>query len=256
MCCQMTAALDRNTLGHLMSKGRGSRINQPARAYNKMKFLGPPSSGSIAGTTSSHNRAGQYTRNRRTPVNPVGTGRRAIARANFSAAAKYYASLTSPQQAAWTTYGINYPTVDSLGQSIKLTGHQIQISINSQLLNVGAPLSIVPPLSNAVAAPVIAAASFVHSTGILTLTLTPSGTASDYIAIAFSKPRSSGTSFNNVWWQQLVVPGNSTGAATYGSAYVLQFGTPGVGQRVFYRLTPINQYGVAGTPVIGFITVT
>jgi hypothetical protein len=221
-----------------------------------MKFLGVPSSGSIAGTTSSHNRAGQYTRNRRTPVNPVGTGRRATVRAAFSAASKGYAALTAAQQAAWLSYALNYPIVDALGQSIKLTGHQMYISINAQLANCGGAVSLTPPVSNAVTAVGVTLISFVHSTGVLTVTLNAAGVAADYICLAFSKPRSSGTGFNGVFWQQLVVPGNSAGAATYGTAYVAQFGTPLAGQRVFYKFTPVNQYGVAGTPVIGFVAVT
>jgi len=221
-----------------------------------MKFLGVPSSGSVAGTTSSHNRAGQYTRNRRTPVNPIGTGRRATVRANFSAASKGYAALTAAQQAAWAAYALNYPIVDSLGQSIKLTGHQMYISCNSQLANCGQSAEVAPPISNAVTAPVVSVATFVHSTGVMTITLAGTGPSTDFICLAFSKPRSSGTGFNGVWWQQLVVPGTSVGAATYGAAYIAQFGSPAVGQRIFYRFTPVNQYGVAGTPVISFITVT
>ena len=220
-----------------------------------MKFLGPPSSGSIAGTTSSHNRGGQYTRNRRKPVNIVGTGRRAIVRGNFSTAAKAYAALTAAQQAAWLAYALNYPVVDALGQSIKLTGQQMYVAINAQLLNVGSVQSQVPPISNAVAQVLVTAASMTHL-GVMTITLGATGPATDYICLSFSKPRSSGTGFCKTFWQQLVVPGNAAGAATYGAAYVAQFGLPAVGQRIFYRFTPVNQYGVAGTPVIAYITVS
>lgn len=221
-----------------------------------MKFLGVPSSGSIAGTTSSHNRAGQYTRNRRTPVNSPGTGRKAVVRGNFSQASKGYAALTAAQQAEWTSYALNYPVVDALGQSIKLSGHQMYISIASQCLNVGAAVPTDPPLSNAVVSPVVTASSFVKSTGVLSMTLAGTAPATDWICIAFSKGRSSGTSFNKTFWQELVVAGTATTEATLGTAYIRQFGQPQVGQRVFYRLTPVNQYGVAGAPVIGYITVT
>ena len=220
-----------------------------------MKFLGPPSSGSIAGTTSSHNRAGQYTRNRRTPVNPVGTGRRATIRAYFGAASVAWSALTGAQQAAWTGYANGHPIVDALGQSITLTGHQMFVSINSNLQNCGAAISSVPPVSSTVAPPAFSVFTITHL-GVITLTLTPSGTATDFILIAFSAPQSSGVSFNKTFWQLTHVPGNSVGGATYGTGYVAQFGLPAIGQRVFYKLTPVNQYGVQGTPVIGYITVT
>lgn len=220
-----------------------------------MKYLGSPSSGSIAGTTYSHNRAGQYTRNRRTPTNPVGTGRRATVRANFGSAAKGYAALTGAQQAAWSAYALGYPYIDSLGQSIKLTGQQMYVAIASSLLNVGQAVTVVPPVSNANHPPVVTAASMTHL-GVMTITLDGTGPATDFICLAFSKPMSSGRSFNSVFWQQLVVPASSVGAATYGTAYVAQFGLPAIGQRIFYRFTPVNQYGVGGTPVIAYITVT
>lgn len=214
-----------------------------------MKFLGPPSSGSIAGTTHSHGRAGQYTRNRRSPVQPVGTGRRAFIRASFGAASVGWSGITDAQRAAWNSYADAYPYVDSLGQSIKLTGHQMYVAIGTQLLNVGSALPTVPPVSNVVAAPVVSVFTVTHL-GVITVTLTPSGGASDFICIAFAKPVSAGVSFQKTFWQQLHVAGNSTGAATYGTAYVAQFGTIPTGSKVFMKLTPVNQYGVAGVPLI------
>ena len=220
-----------------------------------MKQLNVPQSGSLGAQTASHNRAGQYLRARRSPVQPVGTGRRAVARANFGSASNAYGALTAAQQAAWAAYADSHPVTDSLGQSIKLTGHQMFVAINAQLLNVGSAIATVPPISSTVAAPVLTVSTLTHL-GILTLTLTPSGMASDHILVAFSKPQSSGTSFCKTFWQQTVIAGNSTGAATYGTAYVAQFGLPPAGSRVFYKLTPVNQYGVAGVPVSGFMIVS
>src|SRR6516162_7143681 len=105
-----------------------------------MKFLGVPSSGSIAGTVFSHNRAGQYQRNRRAPVQPVGTGRRAFVRANFSAASTAWAALTAANQAAWIAFANSHPITDSLGQSITLTGQQMYVAVGAQLLNCGQTL--------------------------------------------------------------------------------------------------------------------
>lgn len=220
-----------------------------------MKFLGVPSSGSIAGTTSSHNRAGQYTRNRRVPVQPVGTGRRGVIRTAFGTSAKGYAALTAAQQSAWAAYAESYPVTDRLGQSIKLTAQNMYISIGTQLINCGQPLPTDPPSSNAVSAIGLTALTL-DSSGTMVITLDGSGSADDFITIAFSSPRSSGVSFCKTFWQQTVVAANATTVATPGVAYTAQFGTAFAGQRVFYKFTPVNQYGVTGTPLIGFITVT
>lgn len=214
-----------------------------------MKFLGPPSSGSIAGTTSSHNRSGQYTRNRRSPVQPVGTGRRAAQRAAFGSASSAWASLSGANQASWIAFAAGHPVTDSLGQSITLTGHNMFVSCASQLLNCGQSLPTVPPVSTATATPVVTAFTVTHL-GVITVTLDGSGSADDFILLSFAAPVSAGVTFQKTFWQQTVLPGNSVGAATYGTGYVAQFGTIPAGTKVFVKLTPVNQYGFTGVPVI------
>lgn len=220
-----------------------------------MKVLTIPQSGSIAGTTASHNRAGQYLRNRRTPVNTVGTGRRAAIRTAFGSAAKGYAGLTGAQQAAWSAYAAMYPITDALGSSIILTGQQMYVAINTQLLNCGQAQSTTPPLSNVVASAGVPTLTVV-SAGAITLTPTGLGGASDFALYAFSAPQSSGTSFCKTFWQAGKAAGNSTTAIVATAAYHAQFGTPAVGNRVFYKVTPVNQYGVTGTPYISYATTT
>ena len=222
------------------------------RGFNKkgkMKYLGAPQSGSQANTTASHNRAGQYYRNRRSPVQPVGTGRRAFIRASFSAASTAWSGLSGANQAAWNSFAAGHPITDSLGQSITLTGHQMFVSVATQLLNCGQALPTIPPVSTVVAAPIISVFTVTHA-GVITLTLAPSGGASDFILVAFAAPVSAGVTFQKTFWQQTHVPGNSVGGATYGTAYVVQFGTIPVGSKVFVKLTPVNQYGWTGTPII------
>lgn len=220
-----------------------------------MKFLGNPSSGSQAGTTFSHNRAGQYTRSRRTPVNAPGTGRKGIVKAAFGAASSAWAALTSAVQASWTAYANSYPITDALGQSITLTGHQMFTAVNAMLQNCGAAISSTPPVSQTVGSP--GAVTFTAvSAGAITVTPTGTGAAGDFMLISFSAPLSSGVSFNATWWQATHVAGNSSAAYVATTAYHAQFGIPAVGRRIFAKVTPVNQYGVKGTPVIVLATVS
>ncbi len=220
-----------------------------------MKYLGSPQSGSQADTTASHNRAGQYFRSRRSPVQPVGTGRRATVKANFGSASSAWAALASAAQASWNAYAAGHPVTDALGQSITLTGHQMFVGIAAQLLNVGEDIPTVVPASSATTAPVCTAFT-VTALGVVTVTLDGSGSATDFILISFSAPVSSGVTFQKTFWQQTVVPASSVGGATYGAAYVTQFGTIPAGTKVFLQLTPVNQYGVKGTPVQMVATAT
>ena len=98
------------------------------------KILSQPTSGSIAGTTYSHNRAGQYMRSRRKPVQPVGTGRRGVIKAAFGAASTAWSSIAGAVQQQWNSYAAMHPYVDSPRQAIKLTGHQMYVAINTELL--------------------------------------------------------------------------------------------------------------------------
>jgi hypothetical protein len=123
------------------------------------------------------------------------------------------------------------------------------VAVATSLQNVGQALPTIPPVSSATAAPICTVFTVTHL-GVITITLTASGGAADFILISFSAPVSAGVTFQKTFWQETHIPGNSVGGATYGTAYVVQFGTIPVGSKVFLKLTPVNQYGVTGTPII------
>jgi hypothetical protein len=219
------------------------------------KILAQPTSGSLAGTTYSHNRAGQYMRNRRTPVQPVGTGRRGVIRAAFGAASSAWAALAPEVQNAWTAYAAQHPVTDALGQSIKLTGHQMFVAINTQLINCGEAVSAVIPADSSVFAAILTSFTAVHA-GAITLTPGGGGSVDDYLLVSLSAPQSGGVTSCKAFWQCQHVAGNSVTAIVLSTAYKAQFGDVVAGSRIFYKLTPVNKYGVTGTPNAGFISVT
>jgi hypothetical protein len=139
--------------------------------------------------------------------------------------------------------------VDSLGQSIKLTGHQMYVAINTQLQNCGQAQVATVPVSSDTVAPVVTAYTAVAATGVVTITMTVSGTAADFILVAFARPQPPGRTQVTAYWQADVLAGDSTGNATEGTKVVAQFGTLTAGWKLFLRLTPVNQYGVTGVPL-------
>lgn len=219
-----------------------------------MKILDIPRSGSYAGVTSSHNRAGQYVRNRRTPTNAP-TARRTLIRTAFGAAASGYAALTPTQQASWIAAAAGHPITDTLGQSITLTGQQLYVSIQTALANVGATATTSPPSTFAVFSASGSTGTFSVATG-LSLTLSGHGASTDFLNVAFSKPQSAGVSFNKTYSQQQHTAGNSTTLTLTTAAYGALFGTPAVGQKVFVKLTPVSSLGVTGVPLVLPIVVT
>lgn len=87
-------------------------------------------SGSIGGTTWSHNRFGAYKRNRTVPVNPntdIQVQTRNILK---SLAIGWETFLTQAERDAWKVYADNVPWVNRLGQSVFLTGSNMFIRTN------------------------------------------------------------------------------------------------------------------------------
>jgi hypothetical protein len=220
-----------------------------------MKYLDVPQSGSLAGRTYSHNRAGQYVRNRRAPVQPVGNGRRSFIRAAFGSQASGFAALTVAQQAAWASAAASHPVTDSLGQAIFLTAQQLFVSVNTALLNAGAAVVTAPPGTFAVFSE--GAFTFTAvSAGAITVTLAGAGAVGDFSLIAFSQPLPGGRTFWKTFNQFTHQAGNSVVPYVATTPYHNQFGVPPVGTRIFCKVTPVSSLGVTGTPVIQFATVT
>src|ERR1700677_622431 len=212
-----------------------------------MKVLTVPSSGSQAGTTASHNRCGQYTRNRRAPVQPIGNGRRAVIRAAFGASSNGFSALSNAQIAAWNGYASAHPITDSLGQSVTLTGHMMFVSINTQLQNVGQAINPTPPVS-ATVSPLVVGQSYIENAA-RAIQLVTTADPLAWCLVAASQPVSAGVSFMKTFTQLGVIAPTGIGF-DFGGSYSAQFGVPAIGQRVFFRLTPVNTYGVAGAPSI------
>ena len=96
-----------------------------------MKYTSPllsGASGSMGGSTYSHNRYGSYLRNR-TVRNDCNV---------FASLTEYWSQiLTANQRASWNTYASNVAVKDALGQDIYLSGFNHYIRSNSAILQAG-----------------------------------------------------------------------------------------------------------------------
>jgi hypothetical protein len=212
-----------------------------------MKILDIPRSGSYAGLTSSHNRAGQYVRNRRTPTNAP-SPRRTLIRSAMAAASSGYSSISDALRAAWSAAADAHPVTDRLGSMIKLTGHQLFVSINTMLTNCSAATVTAPPSDFSVYSQAGAALAFSVATGAV-VTLSGAGDPSDFALLSFSQPLPAGRSYPGRISQYSVEAGDAATATVSTAAYSALFGTPVLGQKVFARLTPVSAFGVRGVPV-------
>jgi hypothetical protein len=196
-----------------------------------MKFLAEPRSGSQAGTTSSRNRNGQYTRNRATPVNPRSPAQVAT-RTRLTTNAAAWRALTSGQRAGWTSLGLSITRTDSLGQTYNLTGFQAYCSVNNLNAAAGnatvsdAPL-LLTPTGISTLTPTLTSAAF-----SLAYTPTPLG-AGERAFIRVSPQRSAGVTFEADLRLLTVTAAAAASPANILAAYTAKFGVPVTGNKIF-----------------------
>ena len=212
-----------------------------------MKVLKPPQSGSIQGVTASHNRYGQYERNRRSPVQPVSSPRRAIARQNFGAVSRAYASIDPSLIPVWQAFALAHPIVDALGQAVKLDAHAMYVSVNAALLNAGQPTNDTPP-TNLTVNPVTSVTCVALGTPAVTVSA-DAPAAGDFILIAASKQLPVCRTFAATF-RQFAVADSTLTTQDITTDYVAQFGTPQAGDCIFFKLTPVNSSGLTGSPYV------
>lgn len=108
-------------------------------------------SGSIGGTTFSHNRGGQYMRRRAIPTRVTSVAALAQ-KARIAGMSAAYGSITDLQKASWVTWAQQAPMVDKLGQQFTMSGHQAFVRINARLIACADAPLVDPPCVAAPAA--------------------------------------------------------------------------------------------------------
>lgn len=96
-------------------------------------------SGSLGGATYSHNRGGMYIRNRSLPTNPNTSFQQAVRNALAQLAQLWGTTLDAAQREGWETYAANVPVINSLGDTINLTGLNMYTRSNVPRIQAGLP---------------------------------------------------------------------------------------------------------------------
>lgn len=104
-------------------------------------------SGSIGGTTFSHNKGGPYARTRAIPTNPS-TQSQLTRRAALATHSQNWRDLTDDDRQSWTEWARQNPITNTLGQSILKSGHQSFVGLNSRIsLDAGTSITVPPIVS-------------------------------------------------------------------------------------------------------------
>lgn len=105
-------------------------------------------SGSIGGTVFSHNKGGMYTRNRSIPVTST-TAEALAAKSRLATEASAWGDLTAVQRAAWDSYALQRPVIDTLGNPRHLSGFQQFVGINARRARAEDVRITAPPIVSA-----------------------------------------------------------------------------------------------------------
>jgi len=159
--------------------------------------LGGQLSGSVGGVVAGHNKGGQYLRNRSIPVNP-NSERQLAVRQGLSAASINWRALTDAQRDAWGAYAAETPLVNSLGESITVSGFNMYVRTNAYLTGIGqAQLTAAPtsPGSSSLGTP--AGTPFVASVadGVTFAVTGANATRASSCIVQYGPPLSAGVSF-------------------------------------------------------------
>lgn len=212
--------------------------------------------GKVASSVYSKNKGGAVIRNRVTPINRRSTGQ-TEQRQQFSSLSSAWRGLTQAQRDGWNSAAASFPQQDSLGQTIFLTGAQLYIRCNANLILIGAATISDAPVPTSFDVLAVGAIAFDASSGTATVAFTPTPVPAGFnLVIRATRPLSAGKNFvgsSEFRFVQTVAPAG-TSPANIAAAYIAIFGaiTGAAGQKVFIEMFLMESAtGLAGIPVRG-----
>ena len=199
-----------------------------------MKILDVPQSGSVGARTSSRNRSGQYVRQRALPVQPR-TASQVAQRARLTSQSAAWRGLTAAQILSWNAFALSFTVVNSLGQTINLTGHQSFIKVNTVNLLNGTATTPTPPALPSFVAATVTGVTAVAATPLIALQGT--NPAAGTLFMIFSSPQvSPGLTFNGQYRYLGTQQVFTTGAMSIQTIWAAKWGTLIVGKKIFVKV--------------------
>lgn len=206
----------------------------------------------LNGSVFSKNRAGNYLRNKTTPVNPRTSFQQAI-RQQLGSLSSKWSALTELQRATWRGAVGSFPYTDIFGDKKELDGKSLMIKLNMNLLNAGKPTIDVAP--QIVAIPELSLDGAVAGVAAgVELDVSPSTIPAGYSLMVYATaPQRAGVYFAKNKFRSLGVVPVAAGVADLATVYEDRFGAlsaSDVGKAVFFKCALVSDTsGQLGVPV-------
>jgi len=197
----------------------------------------PIISGGVGATVFSHNSSGTYIKNKTIPINPS-TIYQVSARSLFTTYSQLWRTLSPANQALWNAFAIANPIVDRVGSLITISGINMYIRCNSNIINGGGSAILAPPFGIAVPAVLTLTGTCIAAAQILTFTPTPVPVGSAMFCWA-TAPQSLGKSFVRSQFRLYHISAAAVASPlTVTTFYNARFGAPPAvaGAKIFHRL--------------------
>lgn len=213
--------------------------------------------GKLGGQCVQSNHYGRFARTIVKPANPFSTYSAAV-RASFKAISQKWQTITPTQQAAWIAATRDYPRTDDFGNVYYMSGYDLYMSLNRNIVTVGFSMIANPPTK-----------VIPSDTGLFTLTCNPAGPSlitnyvnaqgqtNGWLLYYCTYKLSTGISYVSSRYR-LVKIIQCTGQTSneIGTDYVVKFSSFPTGQRVFVKVICINKVsGSASISNAAFIDV-
>lgn len=218
--------------------------------------------GKIAATVFARNKGGQVIRNRITPINRRSVNQSAQRQLLASLAAQWR-GLSQAQRDSWNSAAPNFPQSDNLGQTQYLSGEQLYVRCNANLVQSGNSQIVTAP--SPASFDVIAFTSLTATADdqAISLAFTPTVPTGYSLMLRATAPLSAGKEFVSPSQFRFIsaIAASATSPQSIGTAYAAVFGSieNATGQKIFIEMFLMEDAtGLAGQKVrgVGIIAAT
>jgi len=208
--------------------------------------------GKEGGIVFARNRGGAYVRMFVKPTNP-GTPGQSLVRSRLTSLSTAWRTLLEELRIAWNNAAAEFPFTNKVGDIIYLSGQQLFVKFNQNLLYAGLAVQLTAPIPQSIAG--IEFLTLDAQTNKFDLDFGPSPTNVNIVHIVrATKPRSAGISASSRtdFKQICTIDGGTSSVVDLKDEYEAVFGSlsNAEGQKIFVQLVPVETtYGQAGTQI-------
>lgn len=212
--------------------------------------------GKVGGQVFSKNRSGAYVRTKVTPVNPRTMFQQAN-RAILGGLSSSWSGLTEAQRNLWNSVVEDWQKTNVFGDLAKPTGKNLFTGLNSVRLSMFPSLQVLetPPHKGKV--PVVSAIEGVIDIAGEKFEIEPRGSfvQGTKFQVRATAPVSAGTSYvkNRLRVIDEAFDLQSNNMLEIFEFYVSRFGTPAVGDKIFFEVSVVLQTGQLGVPCSSYV---